>query len=207
MKNEKSKEEKAAIESKLTKEIEAQEEEKQKQLEKEIRAIREANERFSRVKVLKDKRGRELIIRPHKFPRNLPWQFIIMSVFMLPFFLFFSMLVPGEGTLPGYVMWIIRSAIVAVVWSILIWFIGREGMQTWRIRITKDGNYFVYGRNPDKPKWFGKRKDFFGEAVRAVHKLMSSKVRMKGYDPTFHIELLEFTPKDIEMIQSFFDRV
>jgi len=66
MKKEGTTEEKAANERKLAKELEAKEaEKKRKQLDKQRRRIKEANELFKRATVSKDKHGSEVIIRPH----------------------------------------------------------------------------------------------------------------------------------------------
>ncbi len=206
MKKEKTPEEKAANERKLAKEIEAREERKRKQLDKERRRINKVNELYSRATVSKDKNGRELIIRPHKFPRNLPIGFMIQSVFMIPMILFFTMMVlPGEGTLSVFMVWVLRAVFVAVILSIFFYLIGHRDLHTWRIRITYDGNFYLYGRNPDKPIAFGRKKDFSGHAWMKGVRLLCGVADFRADRYTFR--LLSFCHKDVETIGSFLKRV
>ncbi len=208
MKKEKTPEEKAANERKLAKEIEAREERKRKQLDKERRRIKvkEVNELYTRATVSKDKEGRELIIRPHKFPRNLPIGFMVQSVFMIPMILFLAVIyLPGEETLSVFLVWVFKVAFVAAVLSIFLYLVGRRDLHTWRIRITYDGNFYLYGRNPDKPIAFGKKNDFSEHAWMKGERLLCGVVDFRADRYTFR--LLSFCNKDVKTINSFLKRV
>jgi hypothetical protein len=206
MKKERTPEEKAANEKKFAKEIEAREESKRKQLDREKRRIKKVNELYTRVTDSNDKNYRELIIRPHKFPRNLPIGFMIQSVFMIPMFLWLSMIVlPGEETLSVFLMWVLRVAFAAVFLLIFLYLVGGyRDMQTWRIRII-DGNFYLYGRNPDKPIAFGKRKDFSGSAWMKGDRLLCGVVDFSADRYTFR--LYSFCRKDVETLTHFLRRV
>jgi len=167
MEKKKAIDEKQVIQRKLAKKLEAKDAQKKKEVDRKNRRIKKANELFQRVTFSRDKQGGELIIKPHKFPRNLPLRHIPQMVFMIPFIFFLAIFtLPNEETLSPFMVWILRITAVTAFWLFAVYFVGHKDMHTLRIRIAKDGNFYVYRRNPHKPIAYGKKNDFHVETYK-----------------------------------------
>ncbi len=188
------------------KERDAKERKKQKDREKQL--IRKANEVPSRITIKKDEYGNELIMTPHKFPRNLePSRGVFwLTILILPFIIAVPIVIKEKFQYhPSYTY----IAALAYACVFLVWVAGYaiiiiSKTEIFRLRVTKDGNIYFYGKNSEEPLGICKKNQLSASGI------ISTNVPWGRFDIKWpgmwqHFRVEHFNQKDIEKINNFLE--
>ncbi|MBA7534045.1 hypothetical protein ES705_26291 [subsurface metagenome] len=182
--------------------------ERKKQRDRERRLVKKANEVPSRITIKNDEYGNELIMTPHKFPRNLepPMGVFWLTICLLPFIIAVPIVIKEEFQYnPSYTY----IAALAYACVFLVWVVGYaiiiiSRIETFRLRVTKDGNIYFYGKNPKEPLGTCKKNKLSAGVVISVGEPWG-RFDIKWPGMWQHLKVRDFNRKDIEKIKNFLE--